>query len=110
MGSGLWKVAETTEPILPIPTSMDLLLWVGSVGPFLLPEPLFHSQEHPGPSQLQFHHWEKRLKPRVGRVCTFRMLPGVGTFPHLPLFVPSTRVSHPGISLFTVHLSKTRLR
>lgn len=64
------------------------------MGPFLLPDPLLYSQEQPGPSQLQLHRWEKDLKPCVGPVCTFRTLPGVGTFPDLPLFVPSTRVSH----------------
>lgn len=78
LGCGRWLRLQSQA--LPVPTIMDLLSWVGSVGPFLLPEPLFHSQEQPGPSQLQFHCWEKHLKPHVGRVCTFRVLPGVGTF------------------------------
>lgn len=61
LGYGRWLRPQSQA--LPSPTSMDLLLWVGSVGPFLLPEPLLYSQEQPGPSQQRFHHWEKRLEP-----------------------------------------------
>lgn len=75
LGYGRWLRPQSQA--LPSPTSMDLLLWVGSVGPFLLFEPLLYSQEQPGPSQQRFHHWEKRLEPRVGCVCSFRKLPGV---------------------------------
>lgn len=78
LGYGSWLRLQIQA--LPIPAIMDLLSWVGSMGPFLLPEPLFHSQEQPGPSLLQFHHWEKHLKPCVGHVCTFMMLLGVKTF------------------------------